>query len=351
MRHLTKKNLNDLLVFLANCFCNRTIYVFGAGASAQYIPIKYNLYEETKKELLKIGAYPIDKNELTNSQINQLYICGSPFITEKRGNLVFQKENISFLDEISHNYPNLLNLLCALTYSLENENEIIQCPEYEIFNRSSFNSLFLTLNHDGLATRFINRMVLPLHGEITANQRAIIKTFLPMALDLDISKELDKNLHLATKEEEKILIKRAPYIEFVKQLNGLPYFINICIIGYSFFKKSYHEIYDTLTYDLLREYICSHNVNIGVIDRNPNYVADILSNNISTLNIKCFEIDWSSFAHALSFMENVTVLQNKKLWKFSQTNLNRFINLYDYFSIENTRKYRSRLFAKKTLNF
>ncbi|HGI8167836.1 TPA: hypothetical protein ACJT8R_003125, partial [Legionella pneumophila] len=96
---------------------------------------------------------------------------------------------------------------------------------------------------------------------------------------------------------------------------------------------------------------CSHNVNIGVIDRNPNYVADILSNNISTLNIKCFEIDWSSFAHALSFMENVTVLQNKKLWKFSQTNLNRFINLYDYFSIENTRKYRSRLFAKKTLNF
>ncbi len=54
------------------------------------------------------------------------------------------------------------------------------------------------------------------------------------------------------------------------------------------FSKKMYDIYNKITYTLLRDYAKAHNATITIIDKNPSYVADIFSN---VLQDNCFEID------------------------------------------------------------
>ena len=69
------------------------------------------------------------------------------------------------------------------------------------------------------------------------------------------------------KEDESILLKNSHYTELLLHLNESPPFTNICIVGYSFFKKDDYDIYDKITYTLLRDYAKAHDVAITIIDK------------------------------------------------------------------------------------
>ena len=173
MTSLTKNNLDYILKKLNKILRNKSIYIFGAGASAYYIPIKYDLYDAAIQKLFEMPFYPLEEKKPTNEQLLQLHVWDSPFINESQGKFTLTEEAMEFGDILLHRYPQFLYLIGAMSYSLEDE-KIQYCPEYDFFNFGNSQSLFLTLNHDGLATRFINKRVLPLHGEITQKHRSII---------------------------------------------------------------------------------------------------------------------------------------------------------------------------------
>lgn len=87
-------------------------------------------------------SYPVKENEPTDEQLFQLCVFGSPFIHEVGGKLVLTKEMMEFEDRLVHNYPQLLFLVGAMSYSLDDEEKIQDCPEYGFFNNSDLQSLF-----------------------------------------------------------------------------------------------------------------------------------------------------------------------------------------------------------------
>lgn len=340
MPPLTKGKLDYILKKLNNVLCNKSIYIFGAGASAYHVPIKYDLYDTAIRKLYEMPSYPLEEKKPNNDQLFQLHAWGSPFISENHGEFTLTEEAMEFGDKLLHRYPQFLYLIGAMSYSLEDEH-IQYCPEYDFFNFANPQSLFLTLNHDGLATKFINRRVIPLHGEITQQHRSIINQAFHLAFNIDITQYLDANLHMVKKEDESILLKNSHYAELKLRLNERPPFSNICIIGYSFFKKDDYDIYDKITYTLLRDYAKAHNATITIIDKNPCYIADIFSNG---LQVNCFEIDWSIFSHAFFDINKIKILQ-----KQNALDLNKFIRLYHYFCTEKTRTFNKSIFNSKTL--
>ncbi|HBD7397087.1 hypothetical protein [Legionella longbeachae] len=344
------KQVDLLLKKLNQLTTSKTLFVFGAGASAFYIPIKYDLYQYAIKELLNIVMYPPNFNiNLEDSRLIQFYKCGSPFVRDYSGKLILDEKLMGLEDKLLHSNPSLLDLISATTYSLENEDEITFCPEYEYFNRCTSNSLFLTLNHDRLATRFINKKVLPLHGEITSKQRAKIKKIFPYVPYIDISELLNKDLYMVKKEEEFILLSHPSYIHLTQELSKKPTFTNICIIGYSFFKKNQYDIYDIVTYDLLRDYILDNKVPVTIIDLDPSYVADILAKSLDQLNIVLSKIDWSCFMHALFWVEKTSPTLNNGI--YNTLNLRRLSSLYDFFLNERMKNFDVKILNRKSIRF
>lgn len=338
------KNIQDLetiLLTLKKILCSRSIYVFGAGASALYIPINYDHYETARNKILEFSSFPIEERKPNQEQLFRLQISGSPFIYTKAGKYSFSREGMDFIDRILHLHPELVYCLSVLNYSIDEE-KVNYCPEYEFFNLANIKSKFITLNHDKLAKKFINNRVLALHGEITQNHRDIINKYLPLAMDIDLTKSLNSDLHMIKKEDESIL-KSTEYATLQSCLNSNKKYKHICIIGYSFFKKNNYEVYDTITYALLKDYAKEQQSQITIIDKNPYFVADIISNN---LKINCFEIDWSAFAY--TFYEiwklNIILKQNK-------LDLKKFLILYNFFIEEQTRTYNHLIvFKKKSLS-
>jgi hypothetical protein len=244
MPPLTKSELARILKKLNNILCNKSIYIFGAGASAHYIPIKYDLYDTAIQKLFEMPSYPLEEKKPTNEQLFQFHIWGSPFINESRGKFTLTEEAMEFGDTLLHRYPQFLYLIGAMSYSLEYE-KIQYCPEYDFFNFGNDQSLFLTLNHDGLATKFINKEVLPLHGEITQKHRSIINQAWPLAFNMDITKYLDTNLHMVKQEDESILLKNSHYQRLQLRLEQRPPFTNIYALLVILSSKKMITIYMT----------------------------------------------------------------------------------------------------------
>ena len=80
------------------------------------------------------------------------------------------------------------------------------------------NSFIVTLNHDNLANKFTqkpNRLV-SLHGVVTPEMKIAIKVNLPDIIFYDIRKPFLKNVFLATKENEKLLLNGRGILSFFR---------------------------------------------------------------------------------------------------------------------------------------
>jgi len=320
--HNVNHSLLKLLSELQIVFKFKSLFLMGAGASAKYIPPTYKLYDQGKENLYKM-LIPVPSGEmyLTNEQRLRFSILESPHKLYKtpEGKLLIDQTNIDFYDVVLHHYPEILELTCALTYSLDEYPRF--CPEYQILNLATNDSLIANLNHDNLAEKFINvAKVISLHGTIPTKLKKDLSEILPYALNMDIRPFL-KDVLLATQESEHLLLKNSNYSCFIKELESNQ-FQNIVIIGYSFFNKNGSDVYDVFTRDLIRSYIKDHFCNILIIDPNPEFVASVL--NISIAN--CYHIYWDKFCHSFNFVQ---YFKKRRSWNMDLTKLRRFFKCYD----------------------
>lgn len=321
-----------LLKLLPVIFSSKTLYILGAGTSVKYIRPKYELYEIAKTKidewLLSPIFVPANNIQLSDSEKHRFQIQGSKHVIHETfdGKLLINETNMDFRDIVIHSNPEVLDLICALTYSIS----IIPtyCPEYQILNQANPYSVVVNMNHDYLATSFICKNIknIPLHGSISPSIRSIIKNHAAHILDHGTSSLYLRNMILSTKENEAIL-KHDEYKDFILELekNDFKYLV---IIGYSFFRKNDNDIYDVVTYDLIRSYIYNHNCKIIIIDINTDYVSDILSKSTGNLMIESFKINWSCFTHA--FLQTGRI-KNNITWKYSAVDLIRFTKYYYYY--------------------
>jgi hypothetical protein len=320
-----------LLQLLPFIFNSKTLYVLGAGVSAKYIRPEYNLYEKTKDKLIEWAISsmltPVQNIQLSESERHRFKIQGSKHIIHETidGKLLIKETNMDFRDEILHSNPAILELVSALTYSISNIPN--HCPEYQIFNLANSGSVIANMNYDCLATSFINKKIniIPLHGTMSQTTRNTIQKHTAHILEYDMGRFFLKNMIIATKENEHILHLNV-YKKFISELekNDFKYLV---IIGYSFFKKDDNDIYDIVTYDLIRSYLYERNCKIIIIDLNTDYVADILSKTMGYPNILPLNIHWGGFTHAFVLANKV---KSGPLWRFSSTDIFRFLKYYYY---------------------
>lgn len=274
---LNGKNTEFFLKLLLNIFRSKALYLAGAGASAFYIKPRYDLYKIAKNKIRELIINPIIINPISEnlSQEEKLrfQIAGSPHVFHELidGRILIDEKNMDIYDIVLHSQPEIIELFCALTYSLKDTPHI--CPEYQIFNLINKQSKFLNLNHDGLAESFINKSVkiIPLHGTITNLQRKHLQQNIIEIIESGASKYLLKNCYFLTMENESLLLKKEEYIDLLNELY-VDKFQYIVIIGYSFFKKNDSDIYDVVTYDLIRNYLIENKCKLIILDINPSYV-------------------------------------------------------------------------------
>lgn len=331
--------LKLLEVVLRKIFCSKTLFILGAGVSSRYIKPDYKNYFKAREKLRReFLSYPLETPSEINTQRekevdkSRLEIALSQHIVHSTyDKLYIDGTEKDFFDEVIFSNPQLLELTCAEAYSLDRFPN--QAPEYQLFNLANPNSLIVNLNHDGLAEHFIKgKRLISLHGTITPQVKRVIKEILPYSLDKDVGKLL-KGLHLAAKESEKELLFKKEYQEFEEQLKHNR-FLYIVIIGYSFFRKNSSDIYDGVTYDLIRTYLYENGsfCKVIIIDPEPYFVADILMKTLRTINMECFEIYWSSFAFAFKKLNQYRLVFQKTTSIYSREDLKRFSVFYDFYS-------------------
>ncbi len=328
--------LNALRAVL-NSFQSKTLYLIGAGASAQYIKPKYNLYQDAIQLLVDIGVIPVansSTHNLSEEDFHRLKIVGSPHQIYKNidGNIFIDQAQMDYSDYAIHFTPSILKLICALTYSLDKYP--ICCPEYEIFNSMHKDSLIVTLNHDNLAKAFINKpRLVSLHGVVTPEMKKTIKANLTDIILYEIETPFLQSLYLATKENEKLLLNNGEFLTFLNELtvNGFNYII---LIGYSFFHDGV-DAYDSLTFELIREYIVDHDCKVIIIDPSPYIIADILTKSINKLRVACYPIFWNKLCYALWNINSVRKLFNNR---FNGTDIRRLLHFYNYYPTNNEEK-------------
>lgn len=323
-----KNNPIKLLNQLLTGFKNPSIFLFGAGTSSLYLPPSYNLISkwlpELEKDLISIGV-PIDnKNkELSQIELSRFTIQGGDFIIHQTNSDMFliNETEYNLVSIILKKHPEILELICMLEYSIDTCIEV--CPEYGIFNFSNKKSLFLNMNHDNLAERFIHQPnKISLHGTISQETRKHISSYIKEIIEIELIrgheiKKFTSGLYLSAIEDETFLINNN---EYSLLFNYLEYtYEYIFIIGYSFFKKNDCQVYDKFTFDILRQYLlCNPQCNIVLIDKNPEFISDIFSNCISLKNITLHEICWSCFARSSFSIKNYIL--SKKFLKNSELN-------------------------------
>lgn len=332
-----------LLKELINAFKHKTLYIFGAGASYGYLPPKYEIYDTAKKELsqhisgVTISQLPILRpEELDRFQINigQHTIHPTP-----EGELLIDDTYFDLTALAIRTHPEILELIALLSYSLEKHP--IFCPEYQIFNCTNTKSIFLNLNHDHLAEQFIkNRKLISLHGTLSPEVRKMIVDLMPLLLAQEIhgasiKRIIGDKFYLVTKEYEHLLLHTPEYVTLQNEL-VINDFFSIIIIGYSFFKKDGSNIYDGVTYDLIRSYVYEHKkCKVIVIDPEPEFVADMLNKSLSNIKISMYKTFWNCFTKALVSMLKY---RQSSCCQFSQTDLKIFTDLYDAFLDESKPK-------------
>lgn len=317
--------ISKLYCELQNSFKFKTLFLLGAGVSARYIPPTYALYEKAKKEISKLMLIPVPGRQLdlTKEEQIRLSILGSKHTLNPTpdGKLLIEQTNIDFYDEILHHYPEFLETICALTYSLDNYPKY--CPEYQLLNYCNETSIIANLNHDNLAETFIKQCkIISLHGSISPEMKKSISEALPSLLHFNLKNNYFKNHIFATQENESILLKSPNYISFIKELE-LDKFQNIIVIGYSFFKKNDFDIYDIVTGDIIRSYIKNNLCKIIIIDPKPEFTASVLG--IS--HASCYPIYWDRFCRAFFLIQN---LKKDPSWKLDSIEVRRFVRFYDY---------------------
>lgn len=309
----------------------KSLFILGAGVSYSYIKPRYDLMNDAKEELMKVFSYPLvnDEYDITEEEKIRLQLTGSKFIKNNPadGKLIIDNNNMQdYLERMIHANPQFIEYICAKNYTLDEYPEF--CPEYQIFNYVNSTSIIINLNHDNLAEFFVKKLnVITLHGTITPKQKKIIMKYLSFSLDLDLRKYFFKDLYFATRESESLLTKRDGYRLFSDILK-VNKFKNIVIVGYSFFKKNFYEIYDVVTYDLIREYLQKNKAQVIIIDPFPNDAANILCRELSSLDIKCYPVYWNSFVWAYYKTIEFKRTTSQSL---SLIDLKRFIVFYDYY--------------------
>ncbi len=329
---LDEKNTENFLTLLLNIFRSKTLYLTGAGASAFYIKPRYDLYQIAKNKIRELIISPIIINPITQNLSKEeklrFQIAGSPHIFHETidDRILIDEKNMDMYDIILHSQPEIIELFCALTYSLKDIPHI--CPEYQILNLINRESILLNLNHDGLAEFFINKAVkiIPLHGTITNLQRKFLQKNIIEIIESGVSKYLLKNCYFLTMENEFLLIQKKEYIDLIHELY-IDRFQYIVIIGYSFFKKNDSDIYDVVTYDLIRSYLIENKCKLIILDVNPHYVADIVSKT-TDIHMSCISMNWSAFTYAFNKIYN----NPYQKFRFDRNNVKSLGILYDLFN-------------------
>lgn len=325
----------------------KSLFILGAGVSYSYIKPRYDLINDAKEELAKFFSYPLvnDVYDIMEEEKIRLKIIGSKFIKNNPadGKLIIDNKNMQdYLERIIHANPQFIEFICAKNYTLDEYPKF--CPEYQILNYVNPSSIIINLNHDNLAEFFVKKLkVITLHGTITPKQKKIIMKYLSFSLDLDLRKEFFKDLYFATRESENLLIKRDGYKLLSNTLN-VNKFKNLVIVGYSFFKKNFYEIYDVFTYDLIREYLQKNRTQVIIIDPFPNDVANILCRELTSLDIKCYPVYWNSLVWA--YYKTIEFKQTTSQ-SLSSIDLKRFIVFYDYYTQNNCKYAKNNYFLEQ----
>lgn len=328
------KHVIDAIKFLSVAFKFKTLYLFGAGASAFYIKPRYDLYELAKQKLRENFIAPMIYDSqtinLSNEEKHRFKIAGCKYTFHEKldGQILIGDSEEDLYDILLHKNPYILELICALIYSLEKVPLI--CPEYQIFNLINQNSIIVNLNHDGLAEKFICKKFkkINLHGIITNELRKFIQSNFSDIIEYGYKPSLIKKCYFATMENEYLLLHKQEYIDFINELNKNQ-FKYIVFIGYSFFRKNDCDIYDVVTHDLIREYLYNNTCNLISYDLNPYFCADILSKT-SSPKITCQQINWAALTHSIY---QVCGLNLANIFKMNESQLRSLSILYDYYNI------------------
>lgn len=312
----------------------KSLYLLGAGASYRYIKTNYQVYDSVDKILgYSIDELPVIKlKKKEEKDVSRYKILGSPhtILEDDKGNLYFDNLNATVSDYIKHSYPMLLEIAAALSYTLPNN--IKNCPEYKIFNLSNRESLFVSLNHDGLINKHLHvrkSNIINLHGYLSEIERYILTSNLLDIIFYEIRPSFLDNLWLATKECDSQLLKQEEYRKFKTKLENNLYKY-IIIIGYSFFFQ-FNQIQDITTYYHIIDYVHKHNSQVIIIDPEPEKISDLLLQCSTKISIFPCKVSWDAFCRAF-----ISTVVEKGVIKSTVThaNIKYFLNAYYYYMNE-----------------
>ncbi len=259
-----------------------------------------------------------DVNPLTEEDEIRFTIqgCKHTFYKSESGKTLINESELDLYDQILFSNPFILEIFCALAYSIDKFSG--PCPEYQIFNQITRSSVIANLNHDDLANNFINTAIplIPLHGTVQNCSIKFLQDNIGYIIENGYNPSFIKDLYLSTQENIELLLKNQNYRVFIETL-CFKNFLNIVIIGYSFFKKNGSEIYDRETYQFIREYLLRNKkCNLVIIDLNPGFVADIFSKD-TFHNAVCFTLNWSAFTQSMFYVSKHNLSNIFKL-KYSE---------------------------------
>jgi hypothetical protein len=273
------------------------LYLLGAGTSAGTAPLGRAFWTAPSLDFLRnIGGFSAEKpihSPLTSGIIKN---SSGIFLSEIFPNRALRPGNDDLLyREILRRMPNYYARL-LLKHLLAKANFYDQQTHSYRILRFFAASLIANYNHDGLAAKFCGRChrVLDMHGTIERGYGSPqVGTFLDEVREYHLP-DLSDGILMGVPElwsDQRLSVKLLEIGRFV------PTFI--AIIGYSFARNGEaHDDHVSLAY--LQHRFRGFQGSVYVIDPEPDYLRDMLSECLKSKNIFAVRARWNVLAHAMT---------------------------------------------------
>lgn len=263
-----------------------SLFVLGSGVSIRYANTFAQAKTKIQSDIIDGGVYLISTNN-NPSELRKLLQMPTTEFEEYQDLSLWFYANTSTNEEFENLY---------LKHILPKRPQI--CPEYEIFNHSSSNSIIFDFNHDSLSEIFIKNKRLKIyypHNRFPSYAHDFLHSLTEIQRGYNFNLFNAWGIHPPLPENKEIL-NTAPYLYLIKNFYQ---FKNINLIGYSFCDNG-SALQDIYTFELITELAREHQKVINIINPNPDRLKEFIiraTNNKVIVN--CIKLKWDVASRAI----------------------------------------------------
>lgn len=311
---------------------SKTLYMLGAGASSQYVSQRPDIISRIKAHPCPLNlTLGLDRQKQTSDQEND--ICS--FLSKKPSYYLDELENIIM------RCPDALKIITLNHCDVSKD--VNFCPEYDIFNLTNKESIFINFNHDNLLSESLPRRrnsIYNIHGTLNPDVSQYIHCIMENLQSISDSPERLEEINreytiLSEEKSTSYLTNMHDEIYMILNQNN---FKHLAIIGYSFFRKNDYSLMDYKTYNLIEYAITSSKFSELIIFDPVNFLFDVIPMKYFN-NYHAHPVRWNCLTYSLYlvrdyFIKNLildTVYLGGLYLLEHLINNHRFVELFSYF--------------------